>query len=159
MCTAASGARAWAASTIYHSSQCLQVNTPVAVAVGCPLAQHARCRGPTLCGLLGSPAADYRVPVVLREHGILVYAPPLAAAVDGQQELAAGGREEVEIRGCTIVAVDRMREALSRRLVAEGRAGEAGQLSSVKVDWWLWELGERSRHQHRPHHRTLTVYY
>lgn len=31
--------------------------------------------------------------------------------------------------------------------------------TSIEVDWWLWEQGEKNRRSHRPHHRTLTVYY
>ncbi|KAI3435683.1 hypothetical protein D9Q98_001741 [Chlorella vulgaris] len=103
--------------------------------------------------------ADYRVPVVLRELGILSYSQPLAAAVDDRQQLPAGGFEEVEIRASTIVAVERLRAALLARVEAEGRGVEVSQLCSVKIDWWLWEQGERSMHQHRPHHRTLTIYY
>jgi hypothetical protein len=105
--------------------------------------------------------ADYRVPVVLREAGVLRYAPALARAVDARQELGAGGRQEVEVRAATIVAVERLRGALQRRLaVEEGRGGAAAAaLSSVKLDWWLWEQGERDRQLHRPHHRTLTAYY
>ena len=46
---------------------------------------------------------DYRVPVVLRELGVLHYAPSLAAAVDSKQEIAPGSQEEVEIRAATVV--------------------------------------------------------
>ena len=99
--------------------------------------------------------ADYRVPVVLREEGVLRYAPALAGAVDGRCELAAGGQEEVEIRAATVEAVER----LSQRLAAQGRHGEAAALNSVVCDWALWEQGERNVASHRPHHRTLTVYY
>lgn len=49
-------------------------------------------------------AADYRVPVVLRELGVLCYAPKLAAAVDAKRELAPGSQEEVEIRAVTVVS-------------------------------------------------------
>lgn len=43
------------------------------------------------------------MPVVLRELGVLRYAPSLAAAVDAKQELAPGSQEEVEIRAATVV--------------------------------------------------------
>ncbi|KAI7835398.1 hypothetical protein COHA_010694 [Chlorella ohadii] len=101
--------------------------------------------------------ADYRVPVVLRELGVLRYAPSLAAAVDAKQELAPGSQEEVEIRAATVVAVERLRGELQRRLAAEGR--QAPHLCSVTLDWWLWEEGERNIQRHRPHHRTLTIHY
>ena len=58
------------------------------------------CPLPLLCP---TPCADYRVPVVLRELGVLRYAPALAAAVDAKQELAPGSQEEVEIRAATVV--------------------------------------------------------
>lgn len=136
--------------------------------------------------------ADYRVPVVLREMGVLRYSPDLAAAVDGRQQLAAGGQAEVEIRAASVAAVElvssalqcllclrpapvagaalpmpcpqptpalQLREAVRAQLVAAGRAEEAAQLNSVLLDWTLWEQGERSRSQHRPHHRVLTIFY
>lgn len=54
-------------------------------------------------------------------------------------------------------AVERLRGELQRRLAAEGR--QAQHLRSVTLDWWLWEEGERNIQRHRPHHRTLTIYY
>ncbi|KAL4425843.1 hypothetical protein ABPG75_009859 [Micractinium tetrahymenae] len=101
--------------------------------------------------------ADYRVPVVLRELGVLRYAPALAEAVDSRQELAAGSQEEVEIRAATVEAVEQLRRAMQARLAAEGRAEQ--RLNSVLLDWALWEEGEAKRKSHRPHHRVLTVYY
>ncbi|CAI5524847.1 unnamed protein product [Closterium sp. Naga37s-1] len=58
--------------------------------------------------------ADYVVPAVLRSRGVLRYAPGLAAAVDGKQEILPGSEEEVEIRACCIVATERLRERLER---------------------------------------------
>ena len=99
------------------------------------------------------------MPVVLRELGVLRYTPELAAAVDARRVLPAGGRQEAEIRGATVAAVERLRAALEARLLSEGRADAAGAVNSVQLDWWLWEEGERQRREHRPHHRTLTVFY
>jgi hypothetical protein len=92
--------------------------------------------------------ADYRVPVVLRQLGILRYSAELAAAVDGKQELPAGVAMEVEIRAFTVVAVERLREALN----------EPGLLS-IKLDWALWEIGEQSIDASPPHHRCRTIFY
>ena len=70
--------------------------------------------------------------------------------------------EEVEIRACTVQAVERMKAALTARLAREpelaGAAGAAG-LTSVAIDWFLWSEGEAMRDDSPPHHRTLTVYY
>lgn len=98
---------------------------------------------------------DYRVPAILREIGILVYSQELAAKIDALQELPAGGEEEIEIRAATVVAVERFKEAILRRR----SLGRGDPPLSVALDWYLWEKGERLRHQHRPHHRTLTIYY
>lgn len=41
---------------------------------------------------------------MLRELGVLQYAPALAAAADSRRELAPGSQEEVEIRAATVVS-------------------------------------------------------
>ena len=98
--------------------------------------------------------ADYRVPVVLRQLGILRYSPQLAGCVDGGQEVPAGSEEELEIRGCSIQAV----EALRQKLV-ELQPDYAEKPSAVHIDWCLWEIGEAARKTSPPHHRTRTVFY
>lgn len=60
--------------------------------------------------------ADYVVPAVLRNLGVLSYSSSLASIVDGFKELASGTEEEVEIRACTITAVEKLREQLGARL-------------------------------------------
>jgi hypothetical protein len=88
---------------------------------------------------------------------VLVYAPALAAAVDAQQELPAGGAWEVEIRAATVEAVERIRGI--------GRGGGAGAaaaaLTSVELDWRLWNAGEALQREGklRPHHRTRSTFY
>lgn len=93
--------------------------------------------------------ADYRVPQALRNLGILRLVPELAAEIDGENELPAGGEAEVEIRAATIQAVDRM----VRALAAEGKPRAAWQ-----IDCCLWEHG-RGPDIPEKHHRTRTVYY
>ncbi|BBN12232.1 hypothetical protein MPTK1_5g18340 [Marchantia polymorpha subsp. ruderalis] len=94
--------------------------------------------------------ADYVVPAVLRAWGILEYSPCLAEKVDSQENIAPGSEEEVEIRACTITAVELLREALSNR------TGE--EVTSVQVDWWLWSSGIQSI-KATDYHHALTVYY
>ncbi|MEW6664725.1 MAG: queuosine salvage family protein [Thermodesulfobacteriota bacterium] len=94
--------------------------------------------------------ADYKLPQVLRHLGILHYSPSLAQKVDDRVLIAAGSPEEVEIRAATIVAVDMIRQELSR-LGREYRAFE--------IDWILWNLGQSDEYRLRPYHRTVTVFY
>ena len=42
--------------------------------------------------------ADYRVPQLLRDAGVMVYSDHLAAIVDQGTELLAGSEEETQIR-------------------------------------------------------------
>jgi hypothetical protein len=94
--------------------------------------------------------ADYKLPQVLRQLGILRYSPGLAERIDRLEPLPPGSPEEVEIRANTIWAVELLREELARL----GRA-----LMAVELDWLLWEMGQRPEFKQRPHHRTVTIFY
>ncbi len=94
--------------------------------------------------------ADYKLPQVLRQLGILRYAPALAEKVDQRVLLAPGSPEEVEIRANTIRAVELMR----RELQGRGR-----NLKAFEIDWLLWNMGQKDRFREKPYHRTLTIYY
>ena len=95
--------------------------------------------------------ADYRVPQILRNLGIFVYTDELAAAIDAREEIRCGSEEEIEIRACTIVAVEMLHRALHRRGVTD--------VIEIEIDWLLWQQGERAKDDIAPHHRTLTIYY
>ncbi len=93
--------------------------------------------------------ADYQLPALLREKGVLSYSPSLAARVDAGEEILAGSREEVEIRAATVQAVEMLREALEKKGVF---------LRSFEVDWLLWDWSQEDPPR-RPHHRTVTTCY
>lgn len=69
--------------------------------------------------------ADYIVPAMLRQLGILKYSPTLASTIDASGEIGPGTEEEVELRACSIHAVEKMRELIS---VKSGR-----QVSSLLI--------------------------
>ena len=115
---------------------------------------------------------DYRVPQILRQVGGLKYSPQLAAKVDNQNELEAGGDDEISIRAGTVVAVEEMVELVKKHLIdiAEVDASEHSKnnlqkllqdLSAVTVDWYLWQRGEKEDRQGLlgPHHRVRTTFY
>lgn len=56
--------------------------------------------------------ADYIVPATLRQLGVLKYSAKLSDAIDTQKEILSGSEEEVELRACTIHAVELMREQM-----------------------------------------------
>ena len=95
--------------------------------------------------------ADYRVPQLLRELQILKYDDVLAEKIDLLETIAFGTEEEVEIRACTVIAVEHIQRQLKEELQLS--------LLVIEVDWLLWQQGEESRHDIKPHHRTLTIFY
>jgi len=103
---------------------------------------------------------DYRIPQLLLARGVFRYAPDLLSAVSSRRPLPAGSREEVEIRAATVVAVQRLRAAMASRLTDVGGGGVAARpITSVEVDWLLWQVGEAAKDDIAPHHRVDTIFY
>ena len=92
------------------------------------------------------------VPQVLDERGVLKYSEELKASVHGMKELCAGSTQECEIRAATVVAVERLRALISNMT---GRT----DITSVQIDWMLWNIGEDNLATMPPHHRTRTIFY
>ena len=93
--------------------------------------------------------ADYKLPQMLREHGILVYDLALAQKVDSRTIIPARSREEVEIRAATVQACELVRDILAKAGV---------DLMAFQVDWLLWRQSQKMLAQH-PYHLTRTIYY
>jgi hypothetical protein len=96
--------------------------------------------------------ADYRVPQILEHIGVLEYSPKMLQTIVQREEIPFGSEEEVEIRACTIIAVERMKERVNAFRLDH-------KLTSIEMDWILWNWGEAIKDSTRPHHRTLTIYY
>ena len=111
----------------------------------------ARVGGPMIHGLEKLTAfADYRIPQALRHLCVLRLESQLAARIESKQLIPAGSAEEVELRACTVHAVELMTRAVHER---HGTA-----VPAWKMDEFLWH------HSHDPevsveHHRTLTWFY
>ncbi|HIC92775.1 MAG TPA: hypothetical protein EYP09_00795 [Anaerolineae bacterium] len=94
--------------------------------------------------------ADYKLPQVLREAGVLKYGLELAEKVDGRVPLTAGGQEEVEIRANTVWAAELIRRSLAEMGVS---------LRAFELDCILWSMSKGEGFRARPHHRVLTTFY
>ena len=94
--------------------------------------------------------ADYKVPQVLRELGILRYRDDLAATIRRRELIPAGSRPEIEIRAATIWGCEMLRQALA----AAGR-----DFTAAEVDWLLWNQGQHLPGAPEPYHRTRTIFY
>jgi hypothetical protein len=94
--------------------------------------------------------ADNLVPHVLRMHGVLAYAPALAARIDAEGLLAPGSPEEVEIRAVALHAVEALSAACRRR----------GWIAPPRVlDHLLWSRGQAPEVKARARHRTRCPFY
>jgi len=94
--------------------------------------------------------ADYKVPQILREFGILEYAPPLAERVDSYIEIDADSREEAEIRSATIWAIEEIKETLIPRYP---------RITARQLDDYLWSAAQKESPDRKPYHRTRTIFY
>jgi hypothetical protein len=94
--------------------------------------------------------ADYKIPQVLRELGVLEYSRDLAQVVDSRIPILPGSAPEVAIRAATVWAV----EHLCREASVRGR-----RLAPRQIDWQLWLLGQNTMSDTRPYHLTRTIFY
>ncbi|KAH7537123.1 hypothetical protein FEM48_Zijuj03G0058400 [Ziziphus jujuba var. spinosa] len=76
---------------------------------------------------------DYIVPAVLQQLGMLKYSSKLAKLIVANNEIDSGSEEEVKLWTCSIYAVERMKELISKK--------SGKQVLSVELDLWLWSFG------------------
>ncbi|KAK1315840.1 hypothetical protein QJS10_CPA05g01293 [Acorus calamus] len=93
--------------------------------------------------------ADYIVPAVLRQMGVLRYSSALSSVIDANDEISSGSEEEVEIRSCSIYAVEKMKELIWTKF--------GKKVMSIELDLWLWSVGIQC--PSLQHHRTLSIFY
>lgn len=91
--------------------------------------------------------ADNLIPHVLRVEGVLVLDDDLAAAIDAQHLLEAGGQAEAELRAVAVHAVERMVTELD------------GAATARQLDNLLWRRGQEPRFKATPRPRVRTIYY
>jgi hypothetical protein len=94
--------------------------------------------------------ADNLVPHVLRVDSILLYEEELGSHIDAGKRVAAGSVQEIEIRACALYAV----ELLKNELIRSGH-----QLTSMGLDFLLWNRGQQPVYKSIPRHRSRTVFY
>uniref|UniRef100_A0A8C6T7F0 Queuosine 5'-phosphate N-glycosylase/hydrolase n=1 Tax=Neogobius melanostomus TaxID=47308 RepID=A0A8C6T7F0_9GOBI len=103
--------------------------------------------------------ADYRVPQALVHLGALRYSDKLMEALKRGELMESGDRSEVEIRGCSIWAVELIKQHL-HRLVQE-RDKTSCPVTSAIIDFYLWPYAKKHHKEmaHIPIHHTRCIYY
>jgi len=94
--------------------------------------------------------ADYKLPQVLRELGIINYSKELSDIVDKEILIPSGSPMEIEIRAATIMSVEYLKEEFSKIGI---------KLRSVDIDAMLWSLGQKDKYRTKPYHKTITIFY
>jgi hypothetical protein len=90
--------------------------------------------------------ADNLVPHVLRVDGVLGYERGLLERIDHEELIPSGSPEEREIRACALHAVELIRQQLPG-------------VTSMQLDYVLWNRGQQPAYKAQPRHRTRTVFY
>jgi Potential Queuosine, Q, salvage protein family len=103
--------------------------------------------------------ADYRVPQILHYLGCLHYSDSLVNDLSGHVLIPNGDNREVELRGCSIWAVERIKYYL-----IETHPEIRGKINSVLLDFYLWDSAKdlqksEGRAVGLPTHRTRSAYY
>lgn len=89
----------------------------------------------TVCSDTLNP--DYRVPQMLYNLGVLSFAPPLESRIRRLQALEAGDSWEIQLRGCSIWAV----ELIRRQIVRDHPEAEA-EVHAVLLDFLMYDLAK-----------------
>jgi hypothetical protein len=90
--------------------------------------------------------ADNLVPHVLRLDGVLRFDPDLVARIDREELIAHDSPEEIEIRACSLHAVELL-------------VGAGVGVTAAELDQFLWERGQQPRYKASPRHRSRCTAY
>lgn len=101
--------------------------------------------------------ADYRVPQMLYNLGVITFSPPLESRLRRMEELKAGESWELQLRGCSIWAVE-----MIRRQIVQDHPEAESEVNAVLLDFLLYDLAkefESTGTESIPHHRTRSIWY
>ncbi len=94
--------------------------------------------------------ADYKVPQLMRNLGIIKYSSDLSYKIDNLIEIPAGSNDEIEIRIATIWAIELCTRQIKKYIP---------QVTSTQVHGVFWFSGQKSNIEIKPYHRTRTIWY
>ncbi|KAF3043395.1 hypothetical protein E8E12_004403 [Didymella heteroderae] len=99
--------------------------------------------------------ADYRVPQMLHSLGVMWFCPSLEAKIRRLEIIESGHTWEMQIRGCSIWAVELLRREILQ-LKPDAR------VNAILIDFFLYDLAkerEKDGIEAIPHHRTRSIWY
>jgi len=99
--------------------------------------------------------ADYRIPQMLSSLGVLSYSPPLLNALRTKSIIESGHKWEIQLRGCSIWAVELVRQQILRH-------HPDATVNAILIDFFLYDLAKEQESagvEAIPHHRTRSIWY
>ncbi|KAK3923743.1 Queuosine salvage protein [Frankliniella fusca] len=104
--------------------------------------------------------ADYRVPQVLVHFGVMQYSPYLHNLLEAGGIMESGCQEEIEIRGCSIYAVELLSTCVKSLLSAANKTDQF-IINSIIIDHFLWDFRRQYAQELSsiPFHKVVSVYY
>ncbi|KAJ0182810.1 hypothetical protein K1T71_002179 [Dendrolimus kikuchii] len=103
--------------------------------------------------------ADYRIPQVLVYFKVLNYDHALMKKLKDEELLESGSEEEVEIRGCSIHAIELLKKKIEQKLVSSQQNVEMPNSSLIDYYLWCYRRKYADEMEHIPFHKTLGIYY
>ncbi len=97
-----------------------------------------------------SACADYKLPQVLRQYGILQYSPALEKKITARTPLKPNSEQEIAIRAQTIHAVECIKKQLQHQYPS---------ITANQINDYLWLQGQKTTPHHEPYHLTRTTAY
>lgn len=93
----------------------------------------------TACRVIVTLEVDYRVPQMLYNLGVITFSPPLENRIRKMEELKAGESWEMQLRGCSIWAVE-----MIRRQIVQDHPEARNEVNAVLLDFLLYDLAKES---------------
>ncbi|CAB3240127.1 unnamed protein product [Arctia plantaginis] len=97
--------------------------------------------------------ADYRIPQVLAYFGVLTYSDELMDKLKNDVLLPSGSEEEVEIRGCSIHAIELLKKRIEGKI--QGQNVEVPNSSLIDYYLWCYRRKYADEMESIPFHKTL----
>lgn len=100
--------------------------------------------------------ADYRIPQTFLWYGIFEYSEELNKKLKENSIFQNGDIEEQEIRGCSIHAVELLKEYVNNKLKEK-------KINSILIDHFLWDFrrnhAKEIENKGLPFHKVFSIYY
>lgn len=92
--------------------------------------------------------ADYAIPRIFRDYGLLIYNEELANLIDNEQLIEHDSEMEIEIRANMLYLIELIKDKLKDKKII---------ISSAELDSVIWNMRTQARKSNS--HHTITIYY